>query len=114
MLSPRTKRAIKTCVAVVIAYAIALHMDWEKPYWAAWTAFSIGLATRGEGIHKGLMRLAGGLVGAVAGLMLLAFFIQDRWLFIAFLSLYGAVFSYLGWNPAERVTFGSRQASSRR
>jgi uncharacterized membrane protein YccC len=49
MLSPRTKMAIKTCVAVVIAYAIALHMDWEKPYWAAWTAFSIGLATRGEG-----------------------------------------------------------------
>jgi uncharacterized membrane protein YccC len=97
--------AIKTCVAVVIAYAIALHMDWEKPYWAAWTAFSIGLATRGEGIHKGLMRLAGGLVGAVAGLMLLAFFIQDRWLFIAFLSLYAAVFSYLGLESSGKGYF---------
>jgi ElaB/YqjD/DUF883 family membrane-anchored ribosome-binding protein len=82
-------------VAVVIAYAIALHMDWEKPYWAAWTAFSIGLATRGEGVHKGLERLAGALVGAVGGFVLLAFFIQDRWLFITFLSLYGAVFTYL-------------------
>jgi len=82
-------------VAVVIAYAIALHMDWEKPYWAAWTAFSIGLATRGEGIHKGLMRLAGGLTGAVGGFVLLAFFIQDRWLFMTFLSLYAAIFTYL-------------------
>ncbi len=82
-------------MAVVIAYAIALHMDWEKPYWAAWTAFSIGLATRGEGVHKGLMRLAGGLAGAVGGFVLLAFFIQDRWLFMTFLSLYAAIFTYL-------------------
>ena len=95
MLSPRVKMAIKACVAVVIAYAIALHMDWEKPYWAAWTAFSIGLATTGEGVQKGLMRLAGGLFGAVGGFVLLAFFIQDRWLFIAFLSLYGGIFTYL-------------------
>ena len=57
MLSTRAKMAIRACVAVVIAYAIALHMDWEKPYWAAWTAYSIGLASRGEGIQKGLLRL---------------------------------------------------------
>ena len=80
---------------MVIAYAIALHMDWEKPYWAAWTAFSIGLATRGEGLHKGFNRLAGGLTGAVGGFVLLAFFIQDRWLFMTFLSLYAAIFTYL-------------------
>lgn len=94
-LSPRVKLAIKTSLAVLIAYAIALHMDWEKPYWAAWTAFSVGLATTGEGVQKGLMRLAGGLVGAVGGFVLLAFFIQERWLFVTFLSLYGAVFTYL-------------------
>lgn len=80
---------------MVIAYAIALHMGWEKPYWAAWTAFSIGLATRGEGLHKGLNRLAGGLAGTVGGFALLAFFIQDRWLFMTFLSLYAAIFTYL-------------------
>ena len=95
MLSARTKKALKTSIAVVIAYAIALYMNWEKPYWAAWTAFSISLATRGEGIQKGFMRLVGGLIGAIAGLALLAFFVQERWLFITFLSLYGAVFTYL-------------------
>jgi uncharacterized membrane protein YccC len=97
--------AIRACVAVVIAYAIALHLDWDKPYWAAWTAFSIGLATRGEGIHTGLMRLAGGLVGALGGFVLLAFFIQDRWLFIAFLSLYGAIFTYLALGSTHRGYF---------
>jgi uncharacterized membrane protein YccC len=33
-LSTRTKEAIKTGLAMVIVYAIALYMDWEKPYWA--------------------------------------------------------------------------------
>ncbi len=95
VLSPRAKKAIKTSIAVVIAYAIALHMDWEKPYWAAWTAFSIGFATASEGVRKGLNRLAGGLVGTIGGFVLLAFLIQERWLFMTFLSLYGAVFTYL-------------------
>ena len=104
-LSPRVKLAIKTSLAVVIAYAIALHMDWEKPYWAAWTAFSVGLATTGEGVQKGLMRLAGGLVGAVGGFVLLAFFIQDRWLFVTFLSLYGAVFTYLALGSKQHGYF---------
>ena len=96
-------------MAVVIAYAIALHMDWEKPYWAAWTAFSIGLASRGEGIQKGLLRLAGGLAGAVGGFMLLAFFIQDRWLFIACLSLYAAIFTYLALG-SKRYNYFWQQA----
>ncbi len=33
-LSTRTKEAIKTGLAMAIAYGIALYMDWEKPYWA--------------------------------------------------------------------------------
>jgi hypothetical protein len=101
--------AIRACVAVVIAYAIALHMDWEKPYWAAWTAYSIGLASRGEGIQKGLLRLAGGLAGAVGGFMLLAFFIQDRWLFIACLSFYAAFFTYLALG-SKRYNYFWQQA----
>ena len=33
-LSTRAKNAIKTGLAMTIAYGIALYMDWEKPYWA--------------------------------------------------------------------------------
>ena len=38
-LSTRTKEAIKTGLAMAIAYAIALQMDWDRPYWAA---FAVG------------------------------------------------------------------------
>ena len=87
-------------------------MDWEKPYWAAWTAFSIGLATRGEGLHKGFGGSAGGLVGAVGGFVLLAFFIQDRWLFMTFLSLYAAIFTYLALG-SKRNNYFWQQAGFR-
>ena len=33
-LSARTREAIKTGLAMVIVYAIAMQMGWDKPYWA--------------------------------------------------------------------------------
>ena len=34
ILTPRAKEAIKTALAMTIAYGIALSMDWDRPYWA--------------------------------------------------------------------------------
>jgi uncharacterized membrane protein YccC len=93
--SERFEHAFKTALAVAIAYGVALHMDWERPYWAGWTAFSCSLATRGAGVQKALNRVNGAVVGSVIGFVLLGFFIQDRWLFVTFLSLGAAVTTYL-------------------
>ena len=35
VLSYRVKSAIKTALATVLAYGVALSMDWEHAYWAA-------------------------------------------------------------------------------
>jgi uncharacterized membrane protein YccC len=35
VLSDRVKTAIKTALATVLAYGVALSMDWENAYWAA-------------------------------------------------------------------------------
>jgi len=43
-LSTRTKQAIKTGLAVVIAYGVALQVGWEKPYWAAFAVVMIRAA----------------------------------------------------------------------
>jgi uncharacterized membrane protein YccC len=108
-LSPRFKHAFKTALAVVIAYAIALCMDWDKPIWAGYTAASISLDTTGQSIQKGLNRVAGALVGSIAGFILLAFLIQDRWLFFVFLSLYVAVCTYFSFGK-ERYNYFWQQA----
>jgi hypothetical protein len=108
-LSPRFKHASKTALAVVIGYAIALYMDWDKPIWAGYTAASISLDATGQSIQKGLNRIAGGLVGSLAGFVLLAFFIQDRWLFFTFFSLHLAVCTYFSFGT-ERHNYFWQQA----
>ena len=108
-LSPRFKHAFKTALAVVIAYAIALYMDWDKPIWAGYTAASISLDATGQSIQKGLNRFAGAVVGSIAGFVLLGLFIQDRWLFFIFLSLYLAVCTYFSFGT-ERYNYFWQQA----
>ena len=57
LLSTRTKEAIKTALAMAIAYAIALQMDWDRPYWAAFAVGMISLPAAGASLRKGVLRL---------------------------------------------------------
>jgi uncharacterized membrane protein YccC len=79
MLSKRTKEAIKTALAMTIAYGIALAMDWDKPMWAGFAVAFISLATVGQSLNKGAMRMMGTLLAVVASLTTLSLFSQDRW-----------------------------------
>jgi uncharacterized membrane protein YccC len=94
-LSTRTKEAIKTGLAMAIAYGIALSMDWEKPYWAGFAVAMISLATSGQSLNKAALRMAGTLVTTVVALVLIALFAQDRWLFMLFLSAYVGFCTYM-------------------
>ena len=94
-LSSRTKEAIKTGFAMAIAYAIALQMDWDRPYWAAFAVAFISLPTAGQSLHKGILRMLGTLVAGVAALTLIALFPQERWWFMIFLSVYIGFCTYL-------------------
>ena len=62
MLSARTKKALKTSIAVVIAYAIALYMNWDRVYWAAFAVAFCSLATIGQSLNKAAMRMFGTLL----------------------------------------------------
>jgi transcriptional regulator GlxA family with amidase domain len=52
MLSDRFKASLKFALAMVITYAIALSMDWEKPVWAGLSVAFCSLATTGESIRQ--------------------------------------------------------------
>ena len=94
-LSTRTKEAIKTGLAMAIAYAIALQMDWDRPYWAAFAVGMISLAAAGASLRKGVLRISGTLVAGVAALTLIALFSQERWWFMIALSVYVGVCTYM-------------------
>jgi uncharacterized membrane protein YccC len=94
-LSTRSKEAIKTALAMTIAYGIALSMDWDKPYWAGFAVAFTSLATVGQSFNKAALRMLGTLVTTVVALIFIALFAQDRWLFMLFLSVYVGFCTYM-------------------
>jgi uncharacterized membrane protein YccC len=94
-LSVKAKEAIKTALAMTIAYGIALSMDWDRPFWAGFAVAFVSLATVGQSINKAALRMAGTLLATVVAFTLIALFAQERWLFILFLSLYGGFCTYM-------------------
>src|SRR5215471_20349714 len=86
VLSDRVKAAIKTALAMVLAYGVALSMDWHNAHWAGFAVAFCSLSTVGESLNKGLLRLSGTLVGGLGALALIALFPQERWLFLICMS----------------------------
>ncbi len=95
ILSTRAKEAIKVGLAMAIVYGIALQMDWERPYWAAFAVAFISLPTAGQSLRKGVLRMSGTLVAGVAALTIIALFPQERWWFMATLSVYIGFCTYM-------------------
>ena len=84
---------------MVIAYGIALAMDWDKAYWAAFAIAFVSLSTLEESVNQAMQRLLGTLAGAVAALTIVALSIQDRWLFMLLLAAWIACATYLTSGP---------------
>lgn len=94
-LSTPTKEAIKTGLAMAIVYAVAMQMGWERPYWAGFAVAMISLSTVGQSLNKGAMRMLGTLVAAVASLIFLSLFAQERWWFMTVVSIYVGICAYM-------------------
>jgi uncharacterized membrane protein YccC len=95
VLSDRVKPAIKTALATVLAYGVALALNWENAHWAAFAVAFCALSTLGESLNKGLLRLSGTLVGSLAAFVLIALFPQDRWQFLIGMSIFTGFCAYM-------------------
>ena len=100
-VSDRTRVALQAGLAMVLAYGVALAMDWHKPYWAGLVVAICSLGSIGESLHKGMQRLLGTLVGLFLAFVVLSLFIQDRWLFLLALSLWTAFCTYMSMTSAR-------------
>lgn len=107
------KEAVKTGLALMLVYGIALKVNWMNPYWAGWAVAMISLSTAGESIHKGMLRLAGTIPGCLSALVILSLAPQSRWLllllmctwifFTTYMMLVDKQYSYF-WNVAGFVS----------
>lgn len=95
LLSARAREAIKTGLAMTIAYGIALGMGWDNPSWAGFAVAMISLSTAGQSLNKGVMRMLGTFMAAGVALTLIALFAQERWWFMIALSAYLGFCTYM-------------------
>ena len=101
-LSIKAKEAIKVSLAMVMAYGIALEVNWMNPSWAGFAVAMIALATAGQSIHKGLLRIAGTIPGAVMALVILSLASQSRWAFVLLTSAWIFFATYMMIVDKER------------
>jgi len=95
VISTRAKEAIKTALAMVIVFGIAFLFGWDKPEWAGLAVAMVSLPGIGQSLNKGTRRIAGTVLGAIAGLLYLGLFPQDRWWLVACYSLHLGVCAYM-------------------
>jgi uncharacterized membrane protein YccC len=88
---------LRTAVASLAALWLAMWLQLDNPRWAAWTVMAIALPTRGALKRKGAWRLAGTLLGLVAGLAGMAWFSQ---------SSLGAALFLAGWTALAATVGG--------
>ena len=94
-LSTPAKEAIKTGLAMVIVFGIAFLFGWDKPEWGGLAVAMVSLPGIGQSLNKATRRIAGTVLGAIAGLLYLGLFPQDRWWLVACYSLHLGVCAYM-------------------
>jgi len=80
--------AIRTTVASLLAFYLALQMQMDNPKWAAMTVWIVAQGSRGMSLSKGRYRAIGTLAGAAVALALVGTMAQAPWLFLACLALW--------------------------
>lgn len=100
---PRGLEAAEAAAAVTLAVLAALAVHSDEPWWAAITAFMVTRAAPATAVLRGIMRVVGSMVGAVAALVALRLFVYQSlpFLFCLFvlssIGLFGFVTSRYGY-----------------
>ncbi len=67
----------KSFLAAMAAYYIALRIGLPKPYWAIVTVYIVSQSSAGASYSRGLYRLGGTLVGAIATVAIITTFVSE-------------------------------------
>jgi uncharacterized membrane protein YccC len=74
---PRGLEAAEAAASVSLALLAALALHSNEPWWAAITAFMVTRASPAVAVSRGIMRVAGSGVGALAALIVLRLFVYQ-------------------------------------
>ncbi|PWC57456.1 fusaric acid resistance protein [Azospirillum sp. TSH7] len=69
--------SVKSFAAAMLAYYFALRVGLPKPSWAILTVYIVSQNSAGASLSRGVYRFAGTVVGAVATVAIIPFFVND-------------------------------------
>lgn len=87
--------SLKTLIAALLAYYIALTAQLERPYWAIITCYIVAQPLTGALLSKGLFRLVGTVIGAGVALLAVPHLVDAPELLVLALALWLGACSYL-------------------
>ncbi|GHB19301.1 FUSC family protein [Salinicola rhizosphaerae] len=105
--STAVKFAIKTTLAMMVALYLALWFNLDRPYWALISAAFLQIRPMsGMVIEKGICQISGTLIGALAGITIMALFAQARVPALIMLTGWIMLCTYVGSLWRNNYTYG--------
>jgi uncharacterized membrane protein YccC len=84
---PRGLEAAEATASVTLAVLVSLALHSDEPWWAGITAFMVTRAAPAVAVSRGVMRVAGSIIGALAALVVLRLFVYQSLPFLLSLFL---------------------------
>jgi uncharacterized membrane protein YccC len=100
---PRGLEAAEAAASVTLAVLVALALHSDEPWWAGISAFMVTKAAPSVAVSRGIMRVAGSIVGGLTGLVVLRLFVYQSFPFclclfvLSCVGLFGFVSSRNGY-----------------
>ena len=92
----KMKFAIKAALSIVLVYLIGFSQGWSNVSTAATTIMVIAaVGSLENAVVTGLLRVMGTVCGAALGMILIALFPQERFVYLLVLSIFATFFLYL-------------------
>ncbi|WP_375787026.1 FUSC family protein [Bradyrhizobium sp. Pha-3] len=98
--------ALRLWTAAYVALYVAFWLQLDNAYWAATSAVIVSQPTLGASLRKAWFRMVGTMLGAVAIVILTAWFPQNRLGFLLGLALWGASCSFVATILRNFVAYG--------
>ena len=93
--TPALLFGLRLWASVCLSFYVAFALELSEPSWAATTAALVCQPVLGASLRKSMFRMIGTVIGAVAIVVLAAFFRQDRAAFLVGLALWCAASSFV-------------------
>ncbi|HQT60917.1 MAG TPA: FUSC family protein [Acidiphilium sp.] len=88
--------ALRTSAAALLALYLAMSLHLDTPRWAAWTVLTVSVPSLDHAFVKSFYRMIGTIVGAAAGIVIVALFAQRPLVFDLAMALWAGACAFVG------------------